>query len=384
MAAAYEARLGALVTSKLTGDAYLNTIANLKLAVTLRMQGQLQRIVEICQEQMQLANENGVSQTVVAGWLLAIWGEVLAELNDLDMAMHQAKKGVDLGGRGLVVAMRTWSNLCLVRVLFSREELAGAEKLIRKMEHIAREYDMPVWDRNQIAAWQARIWLAQDKLDAVSQWVVERGLDNNGEPTYLHEMEYIAFARVLIAQGRLEESAGLLQRLLEAAEAGERTSRVVEILTLQALAHQARGDASHAMAALEQALALAEPGGFIRVFVDEGPQMAHLLYRFLSRGIAADYVSRLLAAFPVVDTEHTNTSKTEAIPSEWIEPLSERELEVLQLVAEGLTNQEIASRLFLSLNTVKTHTRNIYGKLDVHSRTQAVARARALGVLPNV
>jgi LuxR family maltose regulon positive regulatory protein len=135
------------------------------------------------------------------------------------------------------------------------------------------------------------------------------------------------------------------------------------------------------MAALERALALAEPGGFIRIFVDEGPSMARLLHEAPSREIAPDYVRRLLAAFPVAEPEQADPLKREAPKSELLEPLSERELEVLQLIAEGLTNPEIASRLFLALNTVKAHSRNIYGKLGVHSRTQAVARARALGVL---
>jgi LuxR family maltose regulon positive regulatory protein len=142
------------------------------------------------------------------------------------------------------------------------------------------------------------------------------------------------------------------------------------------------------MSTLERALSLAEPGGFIRIFVDEGPPMARLLYEILSRaetlshGIAADYARRLLGTFPIVEPEQTGPSKTQATKSELVEPLTERELEVLKLIAEGLTNLEIATSLFLSLHTVKVHTRNIYGKLGVHSRTQAVARSQELGLLP--
>ncbi|NIQ75433.1 MAG: hypothetical protein GWN67_12460 [Phycisphaerae bacterium] len=138
------------------------------------------------------------------------------------------------------------------------------------------------------------------------------------------------------------------------------------------------------MITLEQALTLAEPGGFTRIFVDEGPPMARLLYEAVARGIAPDYARRLLTAFPVTEPQQTDPLKTQAPESDLIEPLSERELEVLQLIAEGLTNPEIAARLFLTLNTVKVHTRNIYGKLDAHNRTQAVARARALGILPSI
>jgi LuxR family maltose regulon positive regulatory protein len=158
---------------------------------------------------------------------------------------------------------------------------------------------------------------------------------------------------------------------------------VNEILMLHALDFQVGGDTALAMTALERALTLAEPGGFIRIFVDEGLPMARLLYEAAAREIAPDYARRLLATFPVAEPEQTGPSRTQAPESELIESLSERELEVLQLIAEGLTNPEIASDLYLALNTVKAHTRNIYGKLGAHSRTQAVARARALGVLPS-
>jgi LuxR family maltose regulon positive regulatory protein len=380
LAAAVRVQLEALEASKAAGNLYLMLIASMKLAVTLRQQGRLQRTLEICQHQLKLANENGLSQTVVVGWLLAIWGEVLAELNDLDEAIHQVKKGTELTERGRDLAMIGWSHLCLMRVLFTMGDLAGVEESIQKMENIAQQYHVPPWITNLMAAWQVRLWLAQDKLEAASQWVLERGLDVDREPTFLHEIEYVVLARILIAQGRLDETTRLLQRLLEAAEAGGRTTRVIEILMLQALAFQAGGDTVRAMDTLERALSLAEPGGYVRIFVDEGPPMARLLYGVAARGITPDYVRKLLAAFPVAEPEQADLSKTQVPKSELVEPLSEREIEVLQLIAEGLTNQEIANRLYLSLNTVKVHTRNIYGKLGVHNRTQAVTKARALGI----
>jgi LuxR family maltose regulon positive regulatory protein len=258
--------------------------------------------------------------------------------------------------------------------------MTGAKRVIKKMENIAREHKLPPWIMSLMAAWQARIWLAQNRLDAASQWVGDRELDADSKPTYLNEKEYIVLARILIAQGRLDEATTLLQRLLEATETGGRTSRAIEVLLLQALAFQAKGDTDQVITALGQALTLAEPGGFVRIFVDEGPPMAHLLYEALARGIAPDYVHRLLAAFPSIEPEKAAPS-TKNLQSDLIEPLSEREIQVLELIAEGLTNQEIASRLFLSQHTIKAHTRNIYGKLDVHSRTEAVARCRALGIL---
>jgi LuxR family maltose regulon positive regulatory protein len=384
MVAAYEARSDALVTGKASGDTYLLMIVNLRLAEILRQQGKLQQVIDICERQLKGADESGISESAVVGWLLGIWGEVLAELNNLDRAIDQAKKGVKLTARGGDVLHEVMSNLCLVRVLFSSGDITGAEEVIQSMENTAREYDMPLWASLQLSAWQARIWLAQDKLDAASQWVGERGLDAGGEPTLLHEMEYIALARILIAQERLDEATGLLYRLLEAVEAGGRTSRAIEIVMLQALTYQAGGDMDQAMSTFERCLHLAEPGGFIRIFIDEGPPMARLVQEALNRGIALEYVHRLLAAFSSDEPTQADTWTHKADQSGLIEPLSERELEVIQHLAEGLTNREIADRLYLSLNTVKVHTRNIYGKLGVKNRTQAVTQARDLGLLDNL
>jgi LuxR family maltose regulon positive regulatory protein len=385
MVAAHEARSEALVTSKATGDAYILMIANLRLAETLRQQGKLEQVIDICEQQMQFTNENGLSQAVVAGWLLAIWGEVLAELDDLDRAIKLAVKGVELVERGRDVAMVGWSNLCLIRILFSRGDFARAEDVIHKMEHIAQEYDLPLRVLVQLSAWQARIWLEKGKLEAATRWMGERGLEADGEHTPAHEMEYIVLARILIAQGQLDEATRLLERLLEAAEAGGRISSVIEILILQALAFQAGGDTARAMIILERALMLAEKGGFIRTFVDEGLPIEKLLNRINAKSERMEaYLRKLLAAFRETKFhpfDFAQTKPSVIITQPLIEPLSERELEVLQYIAEGFTNQEIAARLYLSLNTVKVHTRNIYGKLGVNNRTHAVAKARDLEIL---
>ncbi len=382
--AAYEARFLAYQTCKATGNTYYTMLASMKLAITLRSQGRLQRTLEICQQQIHSAHESGLSQTPLGGLLLLICGEVLVELNDLDAGLEQAIKGIDFTERSVDMAFLGWSYMCQMRILFSRGELSGVEEIIENIGKSALKSNVPPWIVGQMAAWQARIWLAQNKLEAASQWAQERGFVPLGEPipekeiNFFSLFDYIILARILIAQGRLDEAARLLEQLLMAAEAGGRTSRMVEILNLQALTFQAMGDLNQALAALEGALALAEPEGFIRSFADEGPPMARLLYEALSRGIASDYVSQLLGAF---HTAEPKPSKSQAPQAELIETLSERELEVLELIAAGLTNPEIAARLYLSLNTVKVHARNIYGKLGVNNRTQAGSRARALGIL---
>jgi LuxR family maltose regulon positive regulatory protein len=365
----------------------MTLMASLKLTWILRHAGKLQEIINICQQRWQVAYDNGLSKTAVVGWLLAVWGEALAEMNDLDAAKDRAERGAALTERGSDVAMISMSYVCLTRVLFSAGDLAGTQAVLDKLQRLSQKTHVPPWLTNLTGARQAQIWLAQNKLDAVSQWVQECRLDVDDDPVYQREIGHIILARLLIAQERQDEALRLLQRLLESAQACGRTSRAIEILILQALAFQNEGNIAQALTVLEKALSLAEPGGFIRIFVDEGPPMARLLYEVLSRDIAPDYVRRLLAAFPMAQSEpaakleKTTPFTTQAPKSDLIEPLSEREIEVLELVAEGLSNQEIASRLFLSQHTVKAHTRNIYGKLDVHSRTEAVARCRALGIL---
>ncbi len=381
MAAARKARSDALVTGTASGDPHLIILVNSRLAEILRQQGELQQVTDICERQWEIANESGISDSAVVGWLLGIWGETLAELNKLDRAIDQAKKGVKLAERGGDILHLVASNMCLIRVLFSSGDITGAEDVIRAMEKTAREFDIPLWTSRQLSAWQARIWLAQDKLEIASQWIGERELDLEADSTYLYEMEYIVLARILMAQGHFDEAVRLLQRLIESAEAGGRHSSVIELRILQALAAQSGGDTALAMSILEQALTLTEVGGFIRIFVDEGPPMARLLYEALSQGIHPDYVRRLLAAFPSSEPEQAGVVPNQGSEFEWVEPLSERELEVLQLLAEGLKNREISAKLYLSLNTIKVHNRNIFSKLGVNNRTKAIAQARALGLL---
>jgi LuxR family maltose regulon positive regulatory protein len=182
---------------------------------------------------------------------------------------------------------------------------------------------------------------------------------------------------VLIAQGLLDEAVSLLERLARSAETGGRNGRLIEILVLQAMALHAQNRVTRALTVLEKALSLAEPEGYVRVFVDEGPPMVALLRQAASRSIVPGYTNRLLA---VLGEEPRGTAKGKPIPA-LIEPLSERELEVLRLVADGLSNQEIADALILTVGTVKAHVHNIYGKLSVRGRTQAIALARELHLL---
>jgi LuxR family maltose regulon positive regulatory protein len=239
-----------------------------------------------------------------------------------------------------------------------------------------------------IVALKARVWIAQGRLGDALGWVREQHLSVDDELGYLHEFEHITLARLLLARATsdnadhtLLEAMGFLERLLHAAEARERIGSVIEILLLQALAHQTHGDIPAALASLERALTLAEPEGYVRIFVDEGAPMAVLLQAALAGGIMPSYVETLLAAVPTHDQRRAvhdqavTPSPPHPVTLSLVEPLSVRERDVLRLLRTELSGPEIARELMVSLNTLRTHTKNIYDKLGVSNRRAAVRRA---------
>jgi LuxR family maltose regulon positive regulatory protein len=233
------------------------------------------------------------------------------------------------------------------------------------------------------AALKTRAWARLGRLPEALEWAREAGVSVDDEMSYPREFEHVTLARVLVARYRkdrdpsaIRQTLDFIERLLRAAEAGGRTGSVIDILVTQALAHEAQGEIPAALASLERALALAEPEGYVRVFLDEGVPMGRLLSEAAARGRMRGYAAQLLAGSGAAPSRPLNRT-----PQPLIEPLSERELEVLRLVAQGLSNHEIGERLYLALSTVKGHNRIIFDKLQVERRTEAVARARELGLI---
>jgi LuxR family transcriptional regulator, maltose regulon positive regulatory protein len=255
----------------------------------------------------------------------------------------------------------------LARLRLARRDVAGAAAMLAETEQSVRQNSF-VHRMPEVAAVQVLTLLQQGDLAAAAHLARTYDLP-------------LSRARVHLAQGDPSAALAVLEPFRRRVEERAWANELLKTGLLQAVALQAQGDRAKAREVLDEALALAEPGGFIRVFVDEGAPMARLLREALSRGVRPEYVRRLLAAFPVDEAERAASPATRVAGSRLAEPLSSRELEVLALIGEGLTNQEIAARLYLSLHTVKAHARNIYAKLGVSSRTQAVAKGRALGVL---
>jgi len=365
-------------------------LADIRLA-----QGRLQEAIQIYAEAVELAaGADELFRRGTADLHLGL-SDLYLELDNFESAAKYLRQAEVIGEHDGSAHWRY--RLCLgqARIAKAQGDLTGA--LERLDEALSCYVPTPVPDVTPIAAQKARIWIAQGNLSKARQWAHERGLSVDDDLSYLREFEYITLARLLIAEYRhghlehsIQDATTLLARLLDSAQAGQRMGGVLEILVLQALAHQAQGNVAPALAALERALELAQPEGYVRLFVDEGQPMAQLLSQAAAQGMMPDYVGELLA---VIDAAGQTSPDAFAPPvvaparpslvqrAVLVEPLSEREIEVLDLIAQGLSNREIGERLFLALSTVKGHNRNIFGKLQVQRRTEAVARARELGLL---
>lgn len=312
----------------------------------------------------------------VIGWVYIRQGELLYEWNDLPNAWDHVQHGLEraeLGGDA-----RTLLAGCLVagRLKLTAGDAEAAEAYLDRARALLDEASLPEWS-GRFERLQLELWLAQDRLRAAVNWADALLREDSPDSRPVDELTQLAIARVLLVKGDVAAGARaqtLLETLLRTAAAEGRVGIQVETLALQAMAHWRRGQQVEAMTALERALRLAEPDSYVRLFADLGLPMARLLQEARSRAVLPDYVATLLAAFgPGLSPDPAER----ALP----EPLTTRELEILELLAAGLTNREIAERLFISPQTVKKHAGSIYGKLGVGSRTQAVARARELDLL---
>jgi LuxR family transcriptional regulator, maltose regulon positive regulatory protein len=342
-------------------------------------QGRLGAAMRTYEQALQRASEQ--SGPVLRGTADMYVGmsEVHRERNDLAAATQQLLRSQELGEAiGLPQNRYRW-RVAMSRIRQAQGDLGGALELLNEAERLYMGDMFP--NVRPVPALKARVWIAQGSLGEALGWVREQGLSVDDDLSYLREFEHITLARMLLARHQdehaehsIHQATRLLERLLLAAEEGGRTGRVIEILVLRALTYQALGDFPAALASLERAVTLAEPEGYVRVFADEGPAMASLLKALAKQGITRNYARRLLAA--VTETEHNGPVKQALI-----EPLSERELDVLRLLGTELDGPAIARELMVSLNTMRTHTKNIYAKLAVTNRRAAVRRAQELDLL---
>jgi len=284
---------------------------------------------------------------------------------------------------GEQTALTDWQHRLYVAQARLREAQGDRDSALILLDEAERVHTRsPLPDVRPVPALKARIWIRQDRLNEALAWKRSQGFSTDDNLSYLQEFEHITLARLLVAQyshnrvdETIREALTLLSRLLEAAEAGNRLGSVIEILVAQALAYQVQGNLSQASEILARALTLAEPQGYIRIFVDEGEPMMALLREVAKSGIVPQYIRELQASF------ENYKGNIPPVAQSLIEPLSDRELEVLQMLRSELSGPEIAHHLMISLNTLRTHTKNIYNKFGVNNRRSAVRRAEELDLL---
>jgi ATP/maltotriose-dependent transcriptional regulator MalT len=362
-------------------DRYFAVRARYTLGRAQRAQGRLGAALRSCQQALQLAAQPGRPPPPAAGVAHVGLAEVLYERGELDAAHQHAAEGVGLC-RQLAYPLPLVAGLAILAwVRHARGDRAGALEAIGEAERVKVSPAVATLF-NPVPALRARLLLANGEVGEAGHWVTKRGLAPDDQPGYPREAEYLVLARILLAEHIPRGALGLLERLHDLAVAQGRTGSVIEVRALQALALDAVGDEAGALVVLAEALALAAPEGYLRVLVDEDAPMARLLGRLATAPAAGQakavaqvppaYLGRLLDAFDQAGV---------AVSPGLVVPLSGRELEVLALLGAGTPNQAIAEELVISQDTVKRHVSHILDKLGAANRTQAVTRARELGLL---
>ena len=339
-----------------------------------QMRGQLRKAFETYQQALSIIDDHQLYEMPDLGWTYMGLGEVMYEWNDLAASENYFRKSISCINQYNWHYLQALDYLYLAKLELAQGNTNDALALLAQSDTLDLSAPLfpicPPPDQLKV-----RVWLAlrdSANLQQVQQWIDASGLGVDDKPQAADEYQYLVYARALMGLQKYSEALNMLTQLLLGAERGKRTGVVIEILILQALARQALGNTKQALTLLRRALDLAEPEGYVRLFVDEGACMAALLKHFNT----SQYAQQLLEAIDV----NTAAPAADETVTKLVEPLSHKEHKTLQLLISGLSNKEIAEQLYVSPNTVKTHLRNIYDKLRVNNRAQAIARARELGI----
>ncbi|KAA3662488.1 MAG: helix-turn-helix transcriptional regulator [Chloroflexi bacterium] len=380
---AYQMITEGIASQRKANNHYFQVYGTVILADIRVAQGRLREALSTYEKALQLASSRvSIDGTGVTVNLYVGLGNLYREWNKLETALQHLLIGQAASERVVIPGSEYRLHAAIACIKEAQGDLDSALNLIQEAERTFQPAALP--DLRPISAIKARFLVRQGRVTDALEWVHKRDFDDNAL-SYQHEFENISFVRVGLAnyeQNQDEhvilEAIQFLNNLSEAAEAGARTGSLIEILILQALAFQIQEDMPNAITTINRALTLAKPEGYIRVFADEGQPMRTLLAASLAQGADPVFVTRLMRAIdPQLDDDSTAPSPNQLL----IEPLSSRELEVLGLLVNGLSNQAIADELVIAISTVKKHVNNIFGKLGVASRTQAVNRARDLNIL---
>ena len=354
-------------------------------------QGKLHQVMRTCQEALQLEEDYirlGGRRLPATGYTYARMSLIYTEWSELEAAVHYALQGVDLCRRWGLADAIIHSYISLAIALQTSGDSQGALEATREAKQIA--IDISPWYMAIVAVCEANIRLDSGDLDAAARWAEESDLNMEGELDFQHMEEYVLLSKVLITQERLDEAKQFISRLIEIVESVGAIGYQIKLLVYQSLLLYAKGKGDAALDVLERAVRLGEEEGYVQSIIGAGKRVGELLSKlsFRSTPIIQDYLRRLISASEAEDSVHPPRSEGGGVimpagdhPTALVDPLSERELQVLRLLATNLTSTEIAEELYISPSTVRSHIKNIYSKLDVHRRYDAVERARKLKLI---
>jgi LuxR family maltose regulon positive regulatory protein len=355
--------------------------------------GRLHEAEQLIQQAPQLEIQSSAPCLPEMGWIMCCQAEILRERNQLALAHSLATEAISLCEQSISLVSLSFLHrgyAILIRVYLSCGELDAACSALQQIEQISSYLNWHVYQFSHslfTTVDQVRLWLACGELERATRWAQKLDVTQQHFTPFAHERQEVARARILLATDQPTAALQRLESVLQRATAGQRWGHVIEIRLLQALAHQMFHEESQALAALAKAIHLSEPEGYLRCFVEEGEAMAVLLCKLQEKqrkGGPTPYLDRVLAAFPKQSQTPASQPKRMAKQTSaqsLLEPLSERELQVLQLMAKGASNQDIARELVIAIDTVKRHVSHILAKLDVQNRVQAIRQAEKLGLL---
>ncbi len=369
---ARNAYLEAVQISQAAGNIYMTMIAQSNLADVLIEQGELHQAARIYAETLQTARYPDGQELPMADRLFAGLGSLAYEWNHLEDADRHIQRCIELCKQWGNDNLLAKSYVSLAWLEQARSHFIKAQHAMRAAEQLLSERRLAARRASLVELALAHWWMIQGSPERASQLIQRLGLQVHDDLPSAREPEYLLLLRLLLAQGEYDAARSLVERLLHKAEAAKRAGRVIELLVLQALIFQKKKDIDQALVVVGKALSLAQPEGYIRIFLDEGEPMVKLLFQAKAHRIGQGYASEVLSA-------SGEAPRIELPPAQLLnEPLTLRELEVLKLIEAGCSNQDIADKLVISMPTVKRHISNIYAKLDVENRTQAVSLGKEL------
>ncbi len=382
----------AIEAGKLAGDIYMTLDATTHLVMMLCGLGNIRQASSFAQQGMRYVEQFGLSRSTEASMLFLAWGYLLCEQHKLEEAGEYIRQGLETCQQSAIPGMLGWAYQVQLRYLIAIKDWKAAEEFGRKSAQLMGEVEIPAGIANGLIVYRCDVWIRQGNLAAAKQTLSERGICLSAQVTPQQHAEFATLGKLLLAEGNLDAAEPLFRQLLQRAEAKSQRRMIITALIQLALLEQARGNWQQAVQTLDRALGAAEPEGYRQLFLDEAgmapgtSSMENLLAGVISQAKHAAFARELLTLLPGSrgNIEPDRAETTVKIQTEYateIPALSRREIEVLQKLEEGLSNKEIAKSLYISLRTVKYHTTNIFTKLKVDNRTQAVLKAKAVGIL---